>query len=103
MKHASRLDLTAFEDPVFYDKLERARRQTSGRIGIATPALNLCQDAVSLISLSGALAVFSPWLMLLLVLGVRQGRVAAARGEGQRGERRNRGRRQTSVHHGTSS
>jgi ATP-binding cassette subfamily B protein len=70
MRHASRLDLTSFEDPVFYDKLERARRQTSGRLGLASSTLNLCQDAVSLISLSGALVVFSPWLMVLLVAAV---------------------------------
>src|SRR5581483_7206934 len=36
MRHAARLDLTAFEDPVFYDKLERARRQTTARISLAT-------------------------------------------------------------------
>jgi ATP-binding cassette subfamily B protein len=70
MRHASRLDLTAFEDPVFYDKLERARRQTTGRIGLMSSTLNLCQDAVSLLSLSGALVVFSPWLMVLLVAAV---------------------------------
>ena len=28
MKHAAILDLEQFEDPVFYDKLERARQQT---------------------------------------------------------------------------
>src|SRR5512145_3211642 len=32
MKHASALDLANFEDPVFYDRLERARRQTTGRL-----------------------------------------------------------------------
>ena len=40
MEHASRLDLASFEDPVFYDKLDRARRQTTGRMGLrwrATP------------------------------------------------------------------
>ena len=30
MEHATALDLVSFEDPVFYDKLERARRQTTG-------------------------------------------------------------------------
>src|SRR5262249_8521063 len=34
MQHATALDLASFEDPVFYDKLERARRQTTGRIGL---------------------------------------------------------------------
>ncbi|HWJ29614.1 MAG TPA: hypothetical protein VNS32_23955, partial [Flavisolibacter sp.] len=31
MKHAATLDLDQFEDAVFYDKLERARQQTTGR------------------------------------------------------------------------
>jgi ATP-binding cassette subfamily B protein len=70
MEHASRLDLASFEDPVFYDKLDRARRQTTGRLGLLAAVLNVCQDAISLISLSGLLIVFSPWLMLLLVAAV---------------------------------
>lgn len=70
MEHASKLDLSSFEDPVFYDKLERARRQTTGRLGLLAALLNMCQDSISLISLSAALIVFSPWLMLLLVAAV---------------------------------
>ncbi len=35
MEHATTLDLTSFEDPVFYDKMERARRQTTARLGHA--------------------------------------------------------------------
>src|SRR5579864_9564314 len=70
MEHASRLDLASFEDPVFYDKLERARRQTTGRLGLLASLLNVCQDAISLVSLSGLLIVFSPWLMLLLIAAV---------------------------------
>lgn len=70
MLHASRLDLASFEDPVFYDKLERARRQTTGRMGLLAALLSLGQDFISLISLSGLLIVFSPWLMALLVAAV---------------------------------
>jgi ATP-binding cassette subfamily B protein len=70
MEHASRLDLASFEDPVFYDKLERARRQTTGRLGLLAALLNICQDFISLISLSSLLIVFSPWLMLLLLAAV---------------------------------
>jgi ATP-binding cassette, subfamily B, bacterial len=70
MRHASRLDLASFEDPVFYDKLERARRQTTGRLGLLAALLNLGQNAISLFSLSGLLIVFSPWLMALLVAAV---------------------------------
>jgi ATP-binding cassette, subfamily B, bacterial len=70
MRHASRLDLASFEDPVFYDKLERARRQTTGRLGLLAALLSLGQDFISLISLSGLLIIFSPWLMALLVAAV---------------------------------
>jgi ATP-binding cassette, subfamily B, bacterial len=70
MEHATELDLASFEDPVFYDKLERARRQTTGRLTLLASLLNLCQDTISLISLSAGLIVFSPWLMVLLVAAV---------------------------------
>src|SRR5580704_1309116 len=70
MQHATQLDLASFEDPVFYDKLERARRQTTGRISLLASVLNVAQDGLSLISLSAGLIVFSPWLMVLLVAAV---------------------------------
>ena len=59
---ASQLDLAAFEDPMFYDKLERARRQSTGRIALVSSLLGICQDLVTLASLSGALILFSLWL-----------------------------------------
>ena len=34
MRHAAALDLAAFEDPAVHDRLERARRQTTGRLGM---------------------------------------------------------------------
>src|ERR1035437_4767061 len=70
MEHASRLDLASFEDPAFYDKLDRARRQTTGRMGLPAALLNIGQDAVTLASLSTGLIVFSPWLMVLLAAAV---------------------------------
>lgn len=70
MNHATRLDLASFEDPVFYDKLERARRQTTGRLGLVSALLNLGQDFISLLALSSALMLFSPWLMLLLFAAI---------------------------------
>src|ERR1700722_18556818 len=70
IEHATKLDLAWFEDPVFYDKLERARRQTSGRLSLLAAVLNVAQDGLSLLSLSAALIVFSPWLMVLLVAAV---------------------------------
>jgi ATP-binding cassette subfamily B protein len=70
MQHATVLDLATFEDPLFQDKLERARRQTTGRMGLLAGILKIGQDVVSLMSMSIGLIVFSPWLMALLVAAV---------------------------------
>ena len=70
MRHAATLDLAQFEDPEFYDHLERARRQTVGRIGLLTGLLGMAQDALTLITLAVALVAYIPWLMVLLVLAV---------------------------------
>jgi ATP-binding cassette, subfamily B, bacterial len=70
MEHAARLDLAQFEDPEFYDHLERARRQTVGRIALLTLLLSLAQDALTLLTLAGALIAYSPWLLLLLAVAV---------------------------------
>ena len=70
MEHAARLDLAQFEDPEFYDHLERARRQTVGRIALLSLLLSMSQDALTLITLAGALIAYSPWLLLLLALAV---------------------------------
>ncbi len=70
MEHAATLDLYQFEDPDFYDRLERARRQTTGRLILLTQLLSMGQDTMTLLSLGAALFVFSPWLLLLLALAV---------------------------------
>jgi ATP-binding cassette subfamily B protein len=70
MRHAATLDLEQFEDAEIYDKLERARRQTVGRIGLFTMLLATLQDLITLVSLSIALAVYVPWLLVLLVVAV---------------------------------
>jgi ATP-binding cassette, subfamily B, bacterial len=70
MRHAATLDLEQFENAEIYDKLERARRQTVGRIGLFTLLLSSIQDAITLVTLGVALAVYVPWLLLLLVVAV---------------------------------
>jgi ATP-binding cassette, subfamily B, bacterial len=70
MEHAARLDLYYFEDPAFYDRLERARRQTTGRIGMLATLLSMGQDFITLLSLAAALFLFNPWLLLLLAVAV---------------------------------
>ena len=68
IRHAATLDLRHFEDPAFYDQLERAQRQTTGRIGLMGQLLSVGQDGVTLVSLAGAVFLYSPWLLVLLVL-----------------------------------
>jgi ATP-binding cassette subfamily B protein len=70
MEHASRLDLSSYEDPEFYDKLERARVQATDRIGMVQAVGRLLQQAITAITLSASIFVFSPWLLLLLIAGV---------------------------------
>ena len=73
MQHAATLDLFQFENPDFYDQLERARRQTIGRLGLITQLLAASQDMLTLASLGIALLVYSPWLLLLLVIAILPG------------------------------
>ncbi len=70
MQHAATLDLAQFEDPEVYDHLERARRQTVGRIGLFTLLLGTAQDLITLIALASVLLVQLPWLLLLLTVAV---------------------------------
>ncbi len=70
MEHAATLDLAQFEDPEFYDHLERARRQTVGRIALLSLLLSMSQDALTLLTLAGALIAYNPWLLLLLAIAV---------------------------------
>ncbi len=70
MQHAATLDLAQFEDADTYDHLERARRQTVGRIGLFALLLSTAQDLVTLASLAGVLLVQLPWLLLLLAVAV---------------------------------
>jgi ATP-binding cassette, subfamily B, bacterial len=70
MEHAAKLDLAQFENAEIYDHLERARRQTIGRIGLFTLLLGTAQDLITLISLASVLLVQLPWLLLLLTIAV---------------------------------
>ncbi len=70
MKHAAELDLIAYEDPVFYDRLERARVQATDRLAMIQAIGRSVQQAITALSLSVYIITFSPWLMLLLIAGV---------------------------------
>ncbi|MFN9457453.1 MAG: ABC transporter ATP-binding protein, partial [Acidobacteriota bacterium] len=48
MRHAGKLELAHFEDPVFYDKLERARTPTAARLGGLTHFAGQARGRLSL-------------------------------------------------------
>jgi ATP-binding cassette subfamily B protein len=67
LDHASKLDLATYENPAFYDRLERARVQATDRLVMIQSTGQLIQQAVTTISLAVPILWFSPWLLLLLV------------------------------------
>ena len=57
MEHAATLDLEDFEDPDLQDKLDRARRQTMGRMNLMSQLFGQVQDAITVASLAVGLVV----------------------------------------------
>ena len=70
MRQAAQLDLTTYEDPVFYDRLERARVQATDRLVLIQQMGRLYQQIITTLIFTGTLLYYSPWLMVLLALGV---------------------------------
>ena len=70
MKHAAELDLIAYEDPVFYDRLERARVQATDRLVMIQSIGRLELQLITAVGWSVAVMLYSPWLMLLLTAAV---------------------------------
>jgi ATP-binding cassette subfamily B protein len=67
VEHASKLDLTSYEDPVFYDKMERARVQGTDRLIMIQTAGRFFQQGITAASLAASIFLFSPWLLLALI------------------------------------
>lgn len=70
MAHAATLDLEDFEDSELQDRLERARRQASGRMTLMGQVFNQVQDILTIASFAAGLLVYAPWLMLLLLVAL---------------------------------
>ncbi len=70
IKKTAELTLSQLEDSEFYDKLERARQQTTGRVGLMSNVLTQGQDIIVIASLLTGVVVFEPWLIILLVLSI---------------------------------
>ncbi|HEY9518389.1 MAG TPA: ABC transporter ATP-binding protein [Gemmatimonadales bacterium] len=70
MEHAATLDLEDFEDSELQDRLERARRQASGRMTLTSQLFGQAQDVVTILSFGAGLVVYAPWLIALLVVAL---------------------------------
>ncbi len=70
MTHAATLDLDQFEDSDFYDKLERARQNTTGRAALLSLVFSQVQDFITLGFLAAGLIVFNPWLIIVLLISI---------------------------------
>lgn len=67
IRKANSLDLQFFEDPIFYDALQNARRQAdSSALNIVNSTLQMAQQVITLISLVVLLLRFSPWLAVIV-------------------------------------
>ena len=66
MSHAATLDLSDFENAEIQDRLDRARRQASGRTGLISQLFGLAQDSLTLAGFAIGIAAYAPWLILLL-------------------------------------
>jgi ATP-binding cassette subfamily B protein len=66
IRKAIGLDLQFFEDPVFYDTLQNARRQAdTSALNIVNSTMQMAQQTITLVSLVVLLVRFSPWLAVI--------------------------------------
>jgi len=70
MEHAATLDLEDFEDADLQDKLDRARRQTMGRMNLLSQLFGQAQDVITVVSFAVGLLAYAPWLMVLLAVAL---------------------------------
>jgi len=68
--HAASLDLHQFEDSEFYDKLERARRQTTSRTVLMSQVLTQVQDIITIVFFAVGIIAFKPILIIILVIAI---------------------------------
>lgn len=69
LERATQLDLRHFEDPKFYDRLTRARREASSRpVSLVTQSFSLIQSLLTLLGYSALVSRFSVWAVVGLLL-----------------------------------
>src|SRR5450432_4113242 len=83
LEKAQRLELRHFEDPDFYDKLTRARREASTRpLSLVQSNFQVVRNALTLAGYAALLVRFSPWMALAVLVATIPAFVAEARFSG---------------------
>jgi ATP-binding cassette subfamily B protein len=83
LEKAQRLELRQFEDPEFYDKLTRARREASTRpLSLIQSNFQVVRNALTLAGYAALLIRFSPWMALAVLVATVPAFVAEARFSG---------------------
>lgn len=70
IEKTNEIDISLLENSEFYDKLDRARTQTMGRVDLMSNVLGQAQTSISIITLVAGLIYFEPYLIILLVLSI---------------------------------
>jgi ATP-binding cassette, subfamily B, bacterial len=70
MAHAATLDLEQFESNDQQDRLDRARRQVTGRTTLLTQLFGQAQGVLTVASLAAGLIAYAPWLILMLIIAL---------------------------------
>lgn len=70
IKKTNEVDISLLENAEFYDKLDRARTQTMGRVDLMSNVLGQVQTTISILTLVAGLIYFEPYLIILLVLSI---------------------------------
>lgn len=74
LNQAARLDLAAYESADYYDLLRRAQQQANfGPIQLLRRLLEFAQSAITLLSVSGIVLLYKPWLIFILIIATIPG------------------------------
>lgn len=80
LERATALELRHFEDPEFYDRLSRARREASSRpMSLVTEAFALVQNFLTLGGYAALLLQFSGWVVFALMVATIPATIAEMR------------------------
>ena len=91
LEKALTLDLRHFEDPTFYDKLTRARREASSRpLSLVQENFTIIRGVLTLAGYAVVLVRFSPWAVAGLLLAAIPSFISEARFSGAAFRLRNR-------------